>query len=53
MVLYLRHVGELLALVCVLREEDFARRALLDFNIDRLKNSLAQVIRVGKGKASS
>lgn len=49
MVLYLREVSELLALVCLLREEFFAKRALLDYNIDCLKSSIAKVISVGQG----
>jgi Ras-related GTP-binding protein C/D len=46
MVLYLREVSEYLALVCIIRDEYFARRALLDYNIDCLKTSLAKVINV-------
>ena len=43
MVLYLREVSSYLALVCVLREEHFAKRALLDYNIDCFRNSLEEV----------
>ena len=46
MVLYLREVSEYVALVCVLREEHFARRSLVDYNIDCLKKSLLQVAQV-------
>eukprot|EP00605_Chrysophyceae_sp_TOSAG23-4_P002401 GSChrysophyteH1.ASY1.ANO1.2659.1 assembled CDS len=43
MVLYLRHVSPFLALVCVVREEYFAKRALLDYNINCFRDSLAKV----------
>ena len=33
MVLYLREVSKYLALVCVVREEYFQKRSLMDFNI--------------------
>ena len=46
MVLYLREVSEYVALVCVLREEHFSRRSLVDYNIDCLKKSLLQVAQV-------
>ena len=47
MVLYLREVSSYLALVCVLREEHFAKRALLDYNIDCFRASLEKVFREG------
>lgn len=43
LVLYLREVSSYLALVCVLREEHFAKRSLLDYNIDCFKSSLQRV----------
>lgn len=43
MVLYLREVSSYLALVCVLREEFFMKRSLLDYNINCFKNSLEKV----------
>jgi len=46
MVLYLREVNEYLALVCILRDEYFARRSQLDYNIDCLKTSLAKILKV-------
>jgi Ras-related GTP-binding protein C/D len=46
MVLYLREVSTYLALVCVMREEYFARRSLLDYNIDCFKGSLTKVFAV-------
>lgn len=49
MVLYLREVSDLLALVCVLRDEYYSKRSVLDYNIDCLKNSLEKVMRAGKG----
>lgn len=43
MVLYLREVSSYLALVCVLREEYFARRALLDYNVNCFKSTLVDI----------
>lgn len=45
MVLYLREVSNYLALVCVLREEFFAKRSLLDYNINCFKESLERVFK--------
>lgn len=44
MVLYLREVSKYLALVCVVREEYFQKRSLLDFNINCFRKSLDQII---------
>jgi Ras-related GTP-binding protein C/D len=44
-VLYLREVSKYVALVCVIREESFAKRAVLDFNINCFRKSLDLVIR--------
>lgn len=44
MVLYLREVSKYLALVCVVREEYFTKRALLDFNINCFRRSLDQIL---------
>ena len=46
LVLYLREVNSYLALVCVIREESFARRALVDYNIDCLKSSLEKIVQL-------
>eukprot|EP01041_Mallomonas_annulata_P010500 gene10500-21899_t len=43
LVLYLREVNSYLALVCVLREEQFAKRSLLDYNIDTFKTCLEKL----------
>lgn len=43
MVLYLRYVSPFLALVCVIREEYFTKRSLLDYNIDCFTASLERV----------
>ena len=45
MVLYLREVSSYLALVCVLREEFFSKRSLLDYNINCFKESLERVFK--------
>ena len=44
MVLYLREVSSYLALVCVLRDEAFAKRSQLDYNIDCFRDSLKRVL---------
>ena len=43
-VLYLREVSKYLALVCVIREEHFSKRSLVDFNIDCFRRSLDLVV---------
>jgi Ras-related GTP-binding protein C/D len=45
MVLYLREVGKCLALICVLHEDHFAKRSLLDYNIDVFRDSLKGLLR--------
>lgn len=49
MVLYLREVGSYLALVCVLREEYFVKRAALDYNINCFRAGLQKVFREVEG----
>merc|ERR1711953_725902 len=44
--LYLREVDRCLALVCILREENFDRQHLLDYNIKVFKDSLTEIFRV-------
>lgn len=44
-VLYLREVSKYVALICVIREENFAKRSVLDFNINCFRKSLDQVLR--------
>ena len=44
MVLYLRHVSDYLALVCIMHAESFAKRSLLDYNIDVFRESLQELI---------
>ena len=53
MVLYLRHVSSFLALVCVVREEYFAKRALLDYNINCFCDSLSKVCNEKKINSNS
>lgn len=43
MVLYLREVNNYLALVGLLREENFKKRGLIDYNIDVFKSTLEQL----------
>jgi len=44
--LYLREVDKCLALVCILREENFDRQHLLDHNIKVFKDALGEIFRV-------
>lgn len=43
LIFYLREVSDYLALICVVREEHFLKRSLLDYNINCFRNSLAMV----------
>lgn len=43
MILYLRAMTNYLALICVLREEYFMKRALVDYNMDCFRSSLNRV----------
>ncbi|RQM20046.1 hypothetical protein B5M09_010916 [Aphanomyces astaci] len=43
MVLYLREVNNYLALVCLLRAENFTKQGIIDYNIDCFKSALGQV----------
>jgi Ras-related GTP-binding protein C/D len=53
MILYLREVSKYVALVCVIREESFSKRALLDFNINCFRKSLDLVLQQSQGSSSS
>ena len=46
MVLYLREVNNYLALVCLLRMENFQKQGLIDYNIDCFKVAMAEVFEV-------
>jgi len=46
--LYLREVDRCLALVCILREENFDRQHLLDYNIGVFKEALTEIFRVSQ-----
>ncbi|KDO28433.1 hypothetical protein SPRG_06671 [Saprolegnia parasitica CBS 223.65] len=45
MVLYLREVNNYLALVCLLRSENFTKQGIIDYNIDCFKAALGQVFK--------
>jgi len=51
--LYLREVDRCLALVCILREENFDRQHLLDYNIKVFKEALADIFKVSQRQALS
>merc|ERR1712137_266639 len=46
--LYLREVDQFLALVCIIREENFDRQHLIDFNIQVFKDALHEIFRVAQ-----
>ncbi|RHY26727.1 hypothetical protein DYB32_007345 [Aphanomyces invadans] len=48
MVLYLREVNNYLALVCLLRSENFTKQGIIDYNIDCFKSALGQVFKPTK-----
>jgi Ras-related GTP-binding protein C/D len=44
MILYLREVDSMLALVCLIRSENFRKKSLINYNIGCLKQSLKQLV---------
>ena len=44
--LYLREIDHLLALVCLVKEDDFDRQALVDFNIDCFRHGVKNLFEV-------
>eukprot|EP00300_Choanocystis_sp_HF-7_P024939 c26543_g1_i1.p1 GENE.c26543_g1_i1~~c26543_g1_i1.p1 ORF type:complete len:358 (+),score=105.01 c26543_g1_i1:41-1075(+) len=43
LVLYLRHVNRFLAVVCIMQDEAFQRKGLIDYNIDCFKEAIMNV----------
>jgi Ras-related GTP-binding protein C/D len=41
--LYLREIEHMLALVCLVKEDNFDRQNLIDFNIDIFKDGVKQI----------
>eukprot|EP00753_Platysulcus_tardus_P005921 PLAT13762.1.p2 GENE.PLAT13762.1~~PLAT13762.1.p2 ORF type:complete len:371 (+),score=183.05 PLAT13762.1:39-1115(+) len=48
MVLYMRQVSSYLALVCLIRTDNFARKGLIDYNINCFKRAIADIFTVSK-----
>lgn len=46
-VLYLKEVTKFLALVCILREESFERKGLIDYNFHCFRKAIHEVFEVG------
>jgi len=46
MVLYLREVNKYLALVCLLREENFEKQGLIDYNFECFKTAITEIFDV-------
>eukprot|EP01092_Planopodium_desertum_P005782 TRINITY_DN23954_c0_g1_i6.p1 TRINITY_DN23954_c0_g1~~TRINITY_DN23954_c0_g1_i6.p1 ORF type:complete len:113 (-),score=1.16 TRINITY_DN23954_c0_g1_i6:25-363(-) len=49
-VLYLREVNKYLALVCIMREENFEKHGLIDYNFMQFKKAIQQVFQQKKVK---
>lgn len=45
LILYLREIDHLLALVCIIKEENFERQHLIDFNIDCFKEGVGKIFK--------
>lgn len=52
-VLYLRQVSSELAIVCILRADNFQRQGLIDHNIDAFKKALKGIVQLKQQKATS
>ena len=51
--MYLREVDRCLALVCLISEEDFHKRHLIDYNIECFKVGLKQLFSLTPDKLST
>jgi Ras-related GTP-binding protein C/D len=47
-VLYLREVNKFLALVCILREENFDKQGLIDYNFNCFREAIQEVFETNK-----
>lgn len=52
-VLYLRQVNAFLALVCILREENFDRQGIIDYNFHCFKDAIQDIFEVKSTRAPS
>jgi len=52
-VLYLREVNRFLALVCILREENFDKQGLIDYNFNCFREAIQEVFETTKSGAAS
>ncbi|XP_068505131.1 ras-related GTP-binding protein C isoform X3 [Syngnathus scovelli] len=52
-VLYLKEVTEFLALVCILREESFERKGLIEYNFHCFRKAICEVFEVGASNQSA
>lgn len=43
--LYLRHIDHMLALVCLVKEDNFDRQNLIDYNIDCFKGGVMDIFK--------
>lgn len=51
-VLYLREVNKFLALVCILREENFDKQGLIDYNFNCFREAIQEVFETKSGKSA-
>lgn len=52
-VLYLREVNKFLALVCILREDNFDKQGLIDYNFNCFREAIQEVFETSKGGSTS
>jgi Ras-related GTP-binding protein C/D len=52
-VLYLREVNKFLALVCILREDNFDKQGLIDYNFQCFRQSIQEVFETAFNKSKS
>ncbi|KAJ3202104.1 hypothetical protein HDU67_000794 [Dinochytrium kinnereticum] len=53
MVLYLRHVNKDLSLVCLIREDNFEKKGLIDFNFGVFRTAIMDVLTIRKAVINS
>lgn len=53
MVVYLRHINRFLAIVCIMKTEQFERKGLVDYNISCFKDAVIKVFQASTATADS
>jgi len=47
-ILYYKEIEKFLALICIIKESDFTRPFLIDYNIDIFKQGLTEIFKASK-----